>query len=1686
MKVRGILRRVSAMLMALLIVIGTTPVSVYRAEGTASLTINVDMDKVDVTVTHEVDEEKTPETEPVEGDKSTTYADLTVGEEYTVTVKVKDTYINTHAVYSVKDGINPVENAISDGVYTEVITLSADTNRSIELETFYDYTVNMNVAKGSVIVSDGTDEITATSTGDNVATYKLSDQKNYTFSYQTLNGERFDTFNGNSLDGATTYQETVNGDDLALNASAGTNVATLNFYSDVDYTITVNLPLANVSIAGEDGVEDGSGNTEFTVKKGSTPTLTIDPKDEVFKTITIGGVDKTPDDKEAVFTTTLDEVKGNKDVVVDFLDKYNVTFVVNGAEHGTVVVNSVTMDPAVQPIMQIAETKPVALSVKTITDGYYVSNIAVDGVALNIGQAPMVDGARTHTFTMPTKDVTITIDITALTETSIEYTGADLTWAGIDFENDVTNHNVILSHTESVVLSKAGYNLTLSQNSSATANVTINKTGETVTTITDVWAYATDTSVSLADSMIHYKLVNPLTIVIDETAPIVTNVTAGNTLWYGPNSNKTTISVDAIDVETDVTHVVYFTSQQANVAAIKAGTPLTKNGNTYTFDATYTDGVADSTTYYIYAVNESDAYTEVNQIVKVDNAGPDISKMKADTTTSFLQKLFTMSETVTVEVTAKDNQSNIKSFRLGVSENGGTESSVNPTNVVENNDGSYTATFTLRLNQYKEYTIQAYATDNMNNECLAYTVCEDTQGNAVDAILYYDIVAPNVSLLTTNATHVSNVAANTYHIHTANTGDALSSVDFEAHFKADDHDVYAADAAEIQYVSGIEKYTVDINGSNVLTQSISTSEKVTALDDIEINTADLLSTAQKTGSYEITLTVYDIAGNQTEKTIYVYVDNTKPEVDSVKYNNQTVTASSDDYVFYGNGNMVISVNPTESGATDSGIQYVEYWFNDNSDAAQIIPTQGNGVGVYNINVNSDFKGTLHVKAVDYSGFASDEKSFNIIRESNGLNNTTSSIEMAFDETPLKDANNNPLYTDSAEVDITVKDSYSGIKALSWSVIANYDTEQNTSGSANVAYNGTDSFVVNNTANSVPVTWTVTESEKNIATEITATLPINNNSNDIKVTVTITDNAGNTRTLTKIANIDKTKPSIEITFDSTNSSGYYTARTATITVYDRNFDPSKVTVAMTNTDKTIPAVSAWTTKYNTTNPDKSTSTATIAFSADGDYTLKVDAKDKCNLAAETASVKEFTIDKTAPKVTVSYDNNTVLNEKYYASARTATITVTEHNFDADNVTINGTATFNGGGISFPAVGGWSSNGDVHTTTLAFSQDAAFEYDITVKDDAGNSVQHQETEFSVDTTIPEITITGVEDMSSNNGEVAPVITITDENYDQAGVNIELTGANQGNVEPVGSFSDSGTGQVFTFANFAEEQSSDDLYTLVVTETDKAGNMFEDSITFSVNRFGSVYTFSDELAEINGKYVTEAVDVVITETNVDGLDYDSIKVVLTTNGTPRTLVRGEDYTLSQTGGGGSWSQYEYRIAKEMFKEDGAYSVAIYSVDNAGNVNENINETKEAEVFFGIDTVNPIITAIDLESGKTYEATSHNAVLSITDNLVLGDVSINVNGEPVEYEVNGTDYSFVLNESSNAYTIAVNVTDKAGNMATMTFENVLVTTNAFVRVLNSPVALIVGGGTVGVAGIGVGAFFFMRNKNIIKVKRK
>jgi len=318
--------------------------------------------------------------------------------------------------------------------------------------------------------------------------------------------------------------------------------------------------------------------------------------------------------------------------------------------------------------------------------------------------------------------------------------------------------------------------------------------------------------------------------------------------------------------------------------------------------------------------------------------------------------------------------------------------------------------------------------------------------------------------------------------------------------------------------------------------------------------------------------------------------------------------------------------------------------------------------------------------------------------------------------------------------------------------------------------------------------------------------------------------------------------------------------------------------------------------------------------------------------------------------------------------------------------------------------------------------------------------------LDKTAPVLTIEDVLDKSANNGTVAPRITYTDINLDLEEVEITLTGVNKGEVEYEAVKKDVEHGEELTYNDFAHTKDVDDVYTLYAHAIDLAGNVTTQTISFSCNRFGSVFDLSS-IKDMLGKYNQQERTIVVTETNVDALDLEAVRVTLTKNGTPVDLIAGTDYTVQMVGGEGTWHQYIYKIESALFQDDGSYSLYLYTVDAAGNVNENIDDTKEAQIAFGIDKTKPIVTPIDLESNVQYPVESKTVSFEIKDNLLLQSVKIYLNDEEVTYIEDGDSYIFDIPMSNQEQTVRAIATDAAGNEEEALVEDFLVTTNFFIR---------------------------------------
>ena len=530
------------------------------------------------------------------------------------------------------------------------------------------------------------------------------------------------------------------------------------------------------------------------------------------------------------------------------------------------------------------------------------------------------------------------------------------------------------------------------------------------------------------------------------------------------------------------------------------------------------------------------------------------------------------------------------------------------------------------------------------------------------------------------------------------------------------------------------------------------------------------------------------------------------------------------------------------------------------------------------------------------------------------------------------------------------------------------------------------------------------------------------------------------------------------------------------------------IKITNTDGVIPNVSGWTKTAGTGNLDDTKWTATISYTADGDYTFDIEYTDLADnkmsgvvYADGTVAQTEFTIDKTIPTIEVTYDNNSAMNGNYYKADRTATVVITEHNFNAERVDITLKATDDGKDSTLPTVSGWSTDGDKHTATITYNKDGLYTFDISVKDKAGNdSVDFAEQTFYVDKTAPTLDITGVADRSANSGDIIPVISYSDTNYDDSQVKITLTGAIRKGVALDSSYTEQHNGKVFTFKNFAKEKSIDDIYTLTATLTDKAGNSTEKTIMFSANRFGSTYGFSAATEKLNGTYVQKAEDVVMTETNANELK--NIKITLFKNNDTIILKEGEDYRIDVKGGNGQWYEYTYTVFAKNFADDGVYRLTFHSEDAAGNIAENTLDTKDKEIGFGVDKTKPNVVITNLENGKTYPLESLTVSMSASDNLLLKSIVVYLDDYNKAYKTwnekeiadiiaKKGEFTFdVSGDSTGAHKVKVVCTDAAGNEQVEEITDFYVTTNLFVRYYNNK-ALFFGsiGGVILIAGLAI-----------------
>ncbi len=940
----------------------------------------------------------------------------------------------------------------------------------------------------------------------------------------------------------------------------------------------------------------------------------------------------------------------------------------------------------------------------------------------------------------------------------------------------------------------------------------------------------------------------------------------------------------------------------------------------------------------------------------------------------------------------------------------------------ENGDYIFEIPSTMLAANIKHNNIYFVVTDNADNVSKSYKLSELTAKNISDNVLI-DQIAPQISDITLSDPNYKK--GNDFWYKTPN-------VTATAYF-SDDADIEKGETA-----SGLESIQIGASKSKT-----SKSDESKGMGNNSYSVTSNGSDLKSNGTIEFRASAIDLAGNKAgEKTVTAYVDTVAPVVNKISVNGVEVSNNGGKYAVeaFGNSARRVEISASDISGDKSGISglksitYSLYDENGKEIRKETVNVSGNSASI-SFDISPNFKGHIKAFATDNVGNnGAKTKSRFVVVENSSKHNETSSINIKLPQTSKKDSSGNNLYNNDIDVQFSVSDSYSGVKSVSYTIKDR---------------NGENTVTVGD--------MSVDKSDGNINTELSKTIKVGNNENDIKLTVTIEDNAGNKSSKDVTFSIDKTAPTIEVTFDNNNrnrnysDSEYYKAdRTATVTITERNFNEADVKATIAGLSSGNPTISSFTTVAGST-PDQTKHVAKITFSKDADYTMSIDFTDMAGNRASQYKSNKFTIDKTKPVISEIKLSPSPSNSKYFNEDVTVSVTVNEHNFDSSLVkftSIKGT---------LPKIpkSDWKDDGDKHTVSFKLKAEDIYSFRVGMTDKAVNAAADKtQSEIVLDKTKPGVEISGVKDKKAygynDKDKVAPVFTFSDTNIDPENVSYKIYKIGQdGSKTDVTSKFDNTKSNVkngamtVSFNEFKSTSDVDGLYTIEVSSKDLAGNESSDTKVFSVNRYGSSFVIDDSMKDLIHSYISKGEDVKVKIINVNKISDENTTVTVTYNGTNITLKAGTDYTFStirETDE--AWCEYEVTINKSVFEKDGSYSVKVTAVDEANNTSTNtddahVSSDEAPKIDFYVDTTKPEVTITGAEKDAVYKEVTKQITVTVEDANIdadnLADVlDIQVNGEAVtnyeaEDDAGTVTAKFIV--KGDKITIKASAVDKAGN---------------------------------------------------------
>lgn len=1064
---------------------------------------------------------------------------------------------------------------------------------------------------------------------------------------------------------------------------------------------------------------------------------------------------------------------------------------------------------------------------------------------------------------------------------------------------------------------------------------------------------------------------------------------------------------------------------------------------------------------YVYLKSATGAIT--NRIlldgVKIDTVKPDSNKIKIEYSESVLSKILWFYDgPVTINFTAYDVTSGVDSFdwtyrRSTDASTSNLESDNGTVSATQDSEDTtkYTASITLPKSEAEQLRgyISVNATDN------AGLTSEDKTDDG--RVIVVDTISPTRSVA--------------YELEEA--GGTSQTVDNKHYFSNNVKFIF--DITEANFYE--DDVIVKVSKNNGEAKPVSVKWNDTDNQDEHEATCILSGD----GDYIVTMEYEDRSGHKMEnyQSEVVTIDTTAPVI-NFEYSNGNKTSADKDTKQM----ATISITEHNFRASDIEVTTVAKDIKGDTVAAKDIQeilrnAEWSQHGdVYTTTLSSEFVDAIYDITLNYKDLAlnpaKEVKTGEFIVDHTAP--AADSMQVTY-STPLTERIISAItfgyYNPSVEVTFTAKDVTSGVDYFMWS----YLKEDGASDSNVASYPDAKIMAVQDANDKSKFTASVTL-PKTTAEQLRGNIAFTATDKYSNVSNKLTDEG-------HVIVVDTIAPTMTAEYTESartvgNHMYYNRDMTATFTVTEANFYSEDVHVEVSKDGGDFSEVSPiW--KDNSTDVHVGTYTikAPSDHSGDADYVFRVRYTDRSNNEMSTYTSDIITIDTIKPVINVTYSNQNVKNNindsegharKYFDSTQTATVTITEHNFEASEVDFTiGAKDAAGNALNANELNtksSWSTSGDKHTITITYPGDANYTFDVAYTDLATNAADnYAEDYFTVDKTAP----TNL-NVSYSNSILDTVLQAITFGFYNAKMTVTINATD--NISGVHEFKYS-----YSLASGVSSVNAE----LINQAIEEAGVTYSDGHTKATTRFeipkaalgnsnqfnGNVsFTAKDRSGNESSKFNDTKRLVVDNISPTATVEYNSpvqtVGGIAYYDGTVNATVTineanfyAEDVQVSVTKDGAaysvtpSWSNNstDVHVGTFALSDDGDYFVTINYADKSSN--KMATYTSE-QMTVDTEIVAPVITVNGEEAnGKAYkdevvpavsfeDINFENYEISLTrtryddkdadvkEKFIAGNVSVNDQGGTGSFD------TFVKEQDVDGiYTMTVSMTDKAGHSA-------------------------------------------------------